>query len=84
MRSFNIRISPELHKKLSLLALELNVSMNSCVESAIKIYLEKHKPTASESSFFETDYCSKKIKNAVKDNITGFPESECNIHLKEG
>ncbi len=34
--SFNVRISPELHKQIALCAMEANVSLNSFVESALQ------------------------------------------------
>lgn len=39
--SFNIRISPELHRKASLCALAKEVSLNSYVEEAIKLLVTK-------------------------------------------
>ncbi len=38
--SFNIRIEPEMHKNLSLIASSNSESLNSCVERALKMYLE--------------------------------------------
>lgn len=40
--TFNVRIKPELHKKLALRALEKEESLNSVVEKAITIYLSDH------------------------------------------
>lgn len=40
--TFNIRISPELHKKLALKAFKNNESLNQTVENAIREYLEPH------------------------------------------
>ena len=37
--SFNVRISPELHKRLALKALQENCSLNSVVEQAIVAFL---------------------------------------------
>lgn len=34
--SFNVRISPELHKELAIYALAHEMSLNSCVEEALK------------------------------------------------
>ena len=34
--SFNVRISPELHKQLAVYAMEHNVSLNHCVEQALE------------------------------------------------
>ncbi len=34
--SFNVRISPELHKRIALCAMEENISLNSFVESALR------------------------------------------------
>lgn len=47
--SFNVRISPEKHKQLSLLAIERNQSLNSLVEDAIDSYLSKRSEEHSES-----------------------------------
>ena len=47
--SFNIRISPEKHKKLSLLAIELNQTLNSLVEDAIDAFLSKRSDESCES-----------------------------------
>lgn len=40
--TFNVRIKPELHKKLALKALEKDESLNSVVEKAITMYLSEH------------------------------------------
>lgn len=40
--TFNIRIKPELHRKLALKALENGESLNSVVEKAISVYLSDH------------------------------------------
>lgn len=40
--TFNVRIKPELHKKLVLRALENDESLNSVVEKAISAYLSDH------------------------------------------
>ena len=39
--SFNVRISPELHKKLSLYSASRDQSLNSTVEEAIEYYVSK-------------------------------------------
>lgn len=39
--SFNVRISPELHRKASLLAQEKNITLNSLVEQSVKNYLSQ-------------------------------------------
>ena len=36
--NFNVRISPELHKKIALIATSRNESLNSCVEEALMQY----------------------------------------------
>lgn len=36
--SFNVRIAPELHKKLALIAFENDKSLNSCAEEAFEQY----------------------------------------------
>ena len=38
--SFNVRITPELHKQLACVAEVNSESLNSCVEKAISLYLE--------------------------------------------
>lgn len=38
--TFNVRISPSLHKTVALYAHEHNVSLNSVVESAIRVYVK--------------------------------------------
>lgn len=40
--TFNVRIKPELHKKLALKALENGDSLNGAVEKAISVYLSDH------------------------------------------
>ena len=41
--TFNVRIDPELHKDLATLAVTESTSLNSCVEDAIRMYLQlKH------------------------------------------
>ena len=37
--SFNVRVSPELHKKITLKAIALNTSLNSIVASSLEIAL---------------------------------------------
>ena len=37
--SFNVRVKPELHKKLALKALKENISLNQAAEHAIKQYV---------------------------------------------
>lgn len=39
--SFNVRISPELHRRASLLALEKNMTLNGLVEQSMKNYLNQ-------------------------------------------
>jgi predicted HicB family RNase H-like nuclease len=38
--SFNVRISPDLHKKIAIEAIRCNISLNQFVECAIKKYVE--------------------------------------------
>lgn len=38
--SFNVRISPELHKKIAIYAISQNMSLNSMVEEAIGSYIK--------------------------------------------
>ena len=38
--SFNVRISPELHRRASLLAQRRHISLNSLVESSVKSYVD--------------------------------------------
>ena len=40
--SFNVRISPALHKKAAICALSENISLNNLVETAISSYLQAH------------------------------------------
>lgn len=51
--SFNVRISPELHKKIALQAFKNNTSLNAEVEKAIAAYISKDTTTASSSSSYE-------------------------------
>ena len=37
--SFNVRIAPELHRKLAVIATEQNESLNSCVAQALEQYV---------------------------------------------
>lgn len=46
--TFNIRIQPELHKKLSMLALKNGESLNTMVEKAIQAYVEESTVTNIE------------------------------------
>lgn len=41
--SFNVRISPELHKKIALKAYDKGLSLNQCVEKAIENYVDDEK-----------------------------------------
>lgn len=38
--TFNVRITPELHKRLSIKAFETRTSLNNCVAHAIQFYIE--------------------------------------------
>ncbi|MFK7973947.1 MAG: type II toxin-antitoxin system HicB family antitoxin [Rickettsiaceae bacterium] len=40
--SFNIRINPELHRELSLHALQHNSSINNIVKSALEEFIQQH------------------------------------------
>lgn len=46
--TFNIRISPELHKKISLKASKLGISLNATVEKAIAGYLDENNHTTTQ------------------------------------
>ena len=46
--TFNIRIKPELHKKIALLASKNEESLNTTVEKAIQEYVENNVVTKSE------------------------------------
>ena len=46
--TFNIRIQPELHKKLALLAYKSGESLNSVVEKAISAYVESSTVTTTQ------------------------------------
>ena len=39
--TFNVRISPELHKKLAILAIENDDTLNASVEKAIQAYISR-------------------------------------------
>ncbi len=43
--SFNIRIAPELHKKLVLISYENSESLNSCIERALRSFVERESVT---------------------------------------
>ncbi|MDE7224686.1 MAG: toxin-antitoxin system HicB family antitoxin, partial [Acetatifactor sp.] len=46
--TFNVRIQPELHKKLALLALKNDESLNATVEKAIQAYVEENAVSNTE------------------------------------
>lgn len=46
--TFNIRIQPELHKKVSMLAFKKGESLNTTVEKAIRAYVEESTVTHTE------------------------------------
>lgn len=45
--SFNIRITPELHKKLVLISYENSESLNSCIERALRLFVENEASAVS-------------------------------------
>lgn len=40
--TFNVRISPELHKQIATLAAQKNISLNQCVSNALKEFVVTH------------------------------------------
>lgn len=46
--TFNVRIHPELHKKLSVMALKNGESLNTTVEKAVQAYVEESTVTKTE------------------------------------
>lgn len=85
--SFNVRISPELHRKIALLAFENNESLNQTVEKAIQAYTTGYSKT--EITLQETvSKLSKVLENQSnyykKENefIRTFPKFEPNFGFK--
>ena len=90
--SFNVRISPDLHKKLALRAYKDECSLNSLVEKAVAVFLENDKAHISITSDTQDivgkipmpsqDY---KNETTVKNNIIQFgrikqtPEGEAEV-----
>lgn len=67
--SFNVRISPELHKKLTNAASKSGMSLNSAVEAAIKDYIFKANNT-------EADFCT--IKVLLEESLKNVTEYQYN------
>ena len=61
--SFNVRIAPELHKRIAYLAIEKNISLNELVEQSIKQYLLNN----TTSMLFDT---LKSLQNNSKGSIS--------------
>ena len=72
--SFNVRISPELHKQLAVYAMEHDVSLNHCVEQA----LEKDDKTA-------LDYAVKRdlLLHTAMAFLQGFPMLNCGDEIAQ-
>ena len=51
--TFNVRISPERHKEMVLIALKKDMTLNACVESAIKKYIYENSRDHSNTVFNE-------------------------------
>lgn len=88
--TFNVRIKPELHKKLALRALENGESLNSVVERAISLYLSDHivKKLVNNMNGIAKDLCENAIRESgindtkkYTNNIRVFRSSK---NVKEG
>lgn len=84
--TFNVRISPELHKRLALKALENGDSLNSAVEKAISVYLSDH--SQNNINDISKNFCENAIKeSSINDtkkytnNVIAFKNSTI---IKEG
>lgn len=81
--SFNVRISPELHKELASVAIKSAMSLNSAVETAIKEYVSKENSTETYSYTFKISleellktgmgYQYNEKKDFASSNILSFP-----------
>lgn len=88
--TFNVRIKPELHKRLALRALESGDSLNSAVEKAISLYLSDHivNRIVDNINGIAKNLCENAIKES---NITDVDKYPTNIvafrgsaNIKEG
>ena len=64
--TFNVRIKPELHKKLALRAMEDGDSLNRAVEKAITVYLSDHIVKNLVNNM--NGIAQKLYENAIKEN----------------
>lgn len=64
--TFNVRISPELHKKLAFKAIKNGESLNSCVEKAIENYVD-------DTNFYA--YANGEMFNVSKSDLNNFQNS---------
>lgn len=74
--SFNIRISPDLHRKLAMLASKNGESLNSAVESAITEYVQGGKQELLRTSI---DHLTEVINNTPVYTNTGKIDNNSNI-----
>ena len=75
--TFNVRIKPELHKKLALRALENGESLNSSVEKAISIYLSDQivNRIVSNMNGMVREFCESAIRKSGINDTNKYPSN---------
>lgn len=95
--TFNIRIQPDLHKKLSLLAFKNGESLNTTVEKAIQTYVEGNTVTTTElqqsirilseelatQKFYNKEYPEKIMTESKIIPFNRYPTSNIKISYQE-
>lgn len=84
--TFNVRIKPELHKKLAFKALEDGDSLNKAVEKAIAVYLSDDRANDINKDIKRT--CENAIKESNINNAQKYPNKiidfKNSTSIKEG
>ncbi len=79
---FNVRIQPELHKRLSLYACLNEISLNAAVEQSIEYFLD-YKPKAIIDKFSKTFSDTIELMNAVSYKETSSKEQETLSYISD-
>lgn len=83
--SFNVRITPELHRKAVLCAQAEGMTLNKLVDTAIRCYLEDPEHTFSLSASTKSFKTAMELPAVQNDSIHGHPYSaNCIIYRQKG
>ena len=82
--SFNVRIAPELHKKLAIISLENGDNLNTSVEKAISEYISKSTHDVKDDIKVIVDYIKASSINNVANVSSKTQPSDFNIKYEYG